>query len=113
MGLFKKKGKFVDWSEGYKIPSVKKPVQKFSSSNEGSSDLGFLGDMANGSSNSTDNVSWDNDSQTTVGECQEKKTKLMKRLMDMTNRMEDLSNQIYHLKQRIELLEKKMKVSYE
>jgi TolA-binding protein len=41
---------------------------------------------------------------------EEKKGKLAKRLLDMTNKIEDLSNQIYHLQQRIELLEKKANV---
>jgi peptidoglycan hydrolase CwlO-like protein len=111
MGFFGKKNKVVDWSEGYKISSVRKPI-KTSSSTEGSSNLGFLGDMAASSEDSSSDVSWDNDSQATVGEYQEKKQKVAKRLLDMTDKIEDLSNQVYHLKQRIELLEKKMKVSY-
>ena len=38
---------------------------------------------------------------------EEKRRKLAKRLIDITNRLEDLSTQIYHLQQRVELLEKK------
>ena len=109
MGLFgRKKQKIVDWSERYRIQE--KRTAETASAKE-ASDLGFLGDMAN--SNSTDNVSWDNDSnsETTVEEHQNKKTKLAKRFFDMTNKIEDLSNQVYHLKQRIELLEKKLKIS--
>ena len=37
----------------------------------------------------------------------EKKKKLIKRLMDMTAKIEELTNQIYHLQQRIEVLERK------
>ena len=37
----------------------------------------------------------------------EKRRKLVKRLVAMTEKIEDLSNQIYHLQQRIEVLEKK------
>ena len=40
----------------------------------------------------------------------EKKKKLAKRLMDITDKLEDLSNQIYHLQQRIEVIEQKMRV---
>jgi archaellum component FlaC len=38
----------------------------------------------------------------------ERKKKLAKRLMDMTEKLENLSNQIYHLQQRVEVLEKKV-----
>ncbi len=37
----------------------------------------------------------------------EKRRKLARRIMAMTDKIEDLSNQIYHLQQRIEVLEKK------
>lgn len=40
-------------------------------------------------------------------ETEEKRKKLAKRLMDLTDKIEDLSNQIYHLQQRVELLERK------
>ncbi len=43
---------------------------------------------------------------------EERKKKLAKRLMDITNKIEDLSNQIYHLTQRLDLIEKKIKVGY-
>ncbi len=116
MGLFgKRKDKFVDLSAGYKMPTRK--IQTRSSADNSGSDLGFLGDMANGSSSTTtsDDISWDNESSSskTVGEYSEKKQKLAKRLLDMTDKIEDLSNQIYHLKQRIELLEKKMKINFD
>ncbi len=42
---------------------------------------------------------------------EERKKKLAKRLMDITNKLEDVSNQLYHLGQRVEVLEKKFKVS--
>lgn len=41
----------------------------------------------------------------------EKKRRLAKRILEMTNKLEDLSNQIYHLQQRIELLERKTGVN--
>ncbi len=107
MGLFgNKKERIVDWSERYKLQEKRDAVAKKEAS---SSELGFVGDMAN----SSNNVSWDNDTPAQNDYAQEKKQKLTKRLLDMTNRIEDLSNQIYHLKQRIEVLEKKLKISFQ
>jgi peptidoglycan hydrolase CwlO-like protein len=111
MNLFgKKKDKIVDWSERYKIQEKRAITNKKA---ESSSGLGFLGDMAKGTS-SSNNVSWDNDTPSQNQDyVQEKRQKLTKRLLDMTSRIEDLSNQIYHLKQRIEVLEKKLKINFE
>lgn len=39
---------------------------------------------------------------------EERRKKLVKRIVDMAERMENLSIQLYHLQQRIELIEKKM-----
>ncbi len=117
MGLFnKKKDKILDLSEGYTSSSKRRVKQ----STKQEDSLGFLGNLAGSNSDNSSSgsdISWDNDSQSssesTVGEYQEKKTKLARRLLDMTNKIEDLSNQIYHLKQRIELLEKKMRINYD
>ncbi len=113
MGLFgKKKDKVVDWSERYKVQERRAVASK---KQENSSELGFLGEMAKGTSNSTSNdISWDNDnSNSTKDYVQEKKQKLTKRLLDMTDKIEDLSNQVYHLKQRVEVLEKKLRINFE
>lgn len=114
MGLFKKRNKVVDWSEGYRVSVRRLPAKTASSNDSDNSALGFLGNLAE-SSASSDSLSWDNDapsSSETVGEYSEKKQKLAKRLLDMTNKIEELSNQIYHLNQRIEVLEKKLKLNY-
>jgi hypothetical protein len=106
----KKKDKVVDWSGGYnhaKRVAAKSP----SSRPETVGDLAFLGNMAESSVSTSDNVSWDNEAP--AQEYVDKKQKLTKRLFDMTDKIEDLSNQIYHLKQRIELLEKKLKINFE
>jgi chromosome segregation ATPase len=69
--------------------------------------LGFLGNLA--SSVSSDNSSSESSEEyvdVSVG-VGEKKKRLAKRLVDMTEKIEDLSNQIYHLQQRVEVLEKK------
>jgi NAD+--asparagine ADP-ribosyltransferase len=99
MGLFKRKEKIIDLS-GYKLQEKKIVPKK----EDTSSNLEFLGNLAGSNSSSNSYVD--------MGEG-EKKNKLAKRLLDMTNKIEDLSNQIYHLKQRIELLERKLKVSFE
>lgn len=112
MGWFgKKKDNFVDLSAGYRMPARK--VQTSASRDDSkNSDLGFLGDMANsGSTSTSDDISWDNE-HPQQDYAKEKKQKLAKRFLEMTEKIEDLSNQIYHLKQRIELLEKKMKINF-
>ena len=43
---------------------------------------------------------------------EEKKKKLAKRIVDLTDDVENLSNQIYHLQQRIEVLERKLNISH-
>lgn len=114
MGWFGKKEKFVDLSEGYR-PRERMPTRTSAVKRESSSsDIGFLGNLAssNSKSSSSSDISWDSDNATPDYH-KEKKIKLVKRFLDMTNKIEDLSNQIYHLKQRIELLEKKMKIGYE
>ena len=47
------------------------------------------------------------------GTSEEKKRRLAKRLIDMTNRLDDISNKIYHLQQRVELLERKANIRVE
>ena len=44
------------------------------------------------------------------GTAEERRKRLAKRLVDMTNKLDDLSNKIYHLQQRIELLEQKTNI---
>jgi peptidoglycan hydrolase CwlO-like protein len=114
MSLFgKKRGKFVDLSEGYSRHSPQVQPRKIQTrENEDNSSLGFLGNLANSGTSANSNVSWDNDSPS-VQDYADKKQKLAKRLLDMTDKIEDLSNQIYHLKQRIELLEKKLKINFQ
>ncbi|MEK6912879.1 MAG: hypothetical protein AABX26_02895 [Nanoarchaeota archaeon] len=45
------------------------------------------------------------------GNSEERKRKLAKRIIDMTNKLDDISNKIYHLQQRIELLERKSNIN--
>jgi hypothetical protein len=110
MGFFgKKKGKVLDWSENYRVSEKRIPMASSHSKPETVGDLEFLGSFSNSNNSSSSDVSWDNDS-TPQNDYPDKKQKLAKRLLEMTNRLEDLSNQVYHLKQRIELLEKKLRI---
>jgi len=118
MGIFgNKKEKILDWSEKYQIPE-RRVVRRTDSENNDSSDLGFLGNLANSGTSSNSDVVWDNDSSSSSPQVEdypdkiEKKQKLTRRFLDMTNKIEDLENQIYHLKQRIEVLEKKLKIKF-
>jgi len=106
---FGKKDKILDLTENYKkqqekISQMKEDNQEAdpqeSSSQEGFS---FLRNLASSSAPSSETAS--ENYVNVSGE--DKKRKLAKRLIDMTNKVEDLSNQIYHLQQRIEVLERK------
>ena len=106
---FGKKDRILDLSERYKKQQEAK-TQMEEDNNEATSQgspsqegFSFLGNLASSSASSSEAQS--EDYVDVSGE--EKKKKLAKRLVDMTNKVEDLSNQIYHLQQRIEVLEKK------
>ena len=47
----------------------------------------------------------------TPNNAEEKKKKLVKRIVDLSDRMEELSSKIYRLQQRVEVLEKKSGVN--
>lgn len=69
----------------------------------------FLGRMASG----VKTTKPQENTGVAVSETDEKKKRLARRLMDMTEKIEDLSNQIYHLQQRIEVLERKSGIRME
>jgi cell fate (sporulation/competence/biofilm development) regulator YlbF (YheA/YmcA/DUF963 family) len=107
MGFFgSKKKNVIDLTEGYRRERIKstqtKPaVQEKSSGSSEFVPLGFFADSAPQKESFSEN-SFDS------GDAQERKRKLAKRLVDMTDKIEDLSNQVYHLQQRLELLERKI-----
>jgi len=107
MAFFRRRNKDVlDLTEKYKRNQEKAAEiqsDSTSSATDSSSAFGFLGNMAAASSSSSDAT----ESYTPVGNVEEKRRQLSKRLLDMTEKIEDLSNQIYHLQQRIEVLERK------
>jgi predicted ribosome quality control (RQC) complex YloA/Tae2 family protein len=97
----------IDLTEGYRRTNDKKvqtksPVQEKSSDSSGFVPLGFFADSTASQKESFSEKSFDSD------DVQERKKKLAKRLVDMTDEIEDLSNQIYHLQQRVELLERRI-----
>lgn len=125
MGFFgiSKKKNVVDLGERYKkqqekIAQLKESLVEDSSSgnivpqetnqNSQSGMFNFFGNMANAGSNQ--NNSYSEDTNESINP-DEKRRKLAKRLMEMTEKMESLSNQIYHLQQRIEVLERKNNIN--
>lgn len=117
MGLFgKRKDKIVDWSNSFKSYEKKIPASEnvttessFNSNSNNYTDLGVLANFSNMSDKSSDTFSKENSFSNE--ESSEKRQKLAKRLLDMTNKIEELSNQVYHLTQRLELLEKKLRIA--
>jgi len=102
MGLFSRKDKVVDWTERYKKPQAK-DAQKESSSESSQDGFSFLGSLASGAGSAKESEDYID----LAGSSEERRKKLAKRLLDMTNKIEEISNQIYHIQQRIELLEKR------
>jgi chromosome segregation ATPase len=105
-GSKNKKKDFIDLSERYErkqeeLSQIKK--------NETPQDTGFnfLGDLAKSIKDKEESSS----DYVNILDANEKKRRLSKRLLDMTNKTEELSNQIYHLQQRIEVLEQKMNIN--
>lgn len=101
---FGKKDRVLDLTEKYKKQQAKLPASQtdsytdLSKTNDSSSTEAFSvfgGTVPTATPSSSEDVGED------------RKRKLAKRLMDITDKLEDLSNQIYHLQQRVEVLEKK------
>ena len=89
MGLFGfgKKDRVIDLSERYARTGEAKK-------SDSSDTFSIFGNMGSGSAEQLESE-------------EEKKKKLAKRLLDITNKIDEISTQIYHLQQRVELLERK------
>jgi hypothetical protein len=121
MAIFGKK-KVVDWTgkaEGNlgtprrKVYSQEStPVSSSSSGSGDSSQFSIFGGAMPSSTSSPGYVSENSEGGSNLTP-EEKRQRLGRRLLDMTNKIEDLSNQIYHLQQRIEVLEKKNSSGYD
>ena len=110
MGFFSwGKKDVVDLTGDYKRTPSKKDSGDSTVRGEGDA-MRLLGGLANaGSSDEDDSEYSEGGSSESI---EEKRRKLAKRLIDMTNRIDDLSNQVYHLQQRLEVLEKKNKTEF-
>ena len=105
---FKKRGRVLDLTERYKkqLDEATKKESNLETSPQQtepqSQGFNFLGGLAGVKATEPQE-------EISVGgsEIGERKKRLAKRFMDMTNKIEDLSNQIYHLQQRVEVLERK------
>ncbi len=111
MAFFKrKKDNVLDLTNYHKKEEVSNETPNSQTSTTSDSNgLGFFGAMAQTASQNSEENSGYADLTSTP---EERKRKLSKRLLEMTNKIEDLSNQIYHLQQRIELLERKASVGF-
>ena len=103
MGLFGKK-KVIDLTERYKKQKEQLSSENETSAVNSSSENGFDFFRNLNASQISQNA------EINPQETEEKKKKLAKRLMEITNRLEESSKQIYQLQQRIELLERKLNV---
>ncbi len=120
MALFKKRNKIIDLTER-NLPSSEFssrptsrpvfPIQKTATSQSQETE-GFIFpadfNPSPRSFNSSSSSTFSNEYNDRDETPEEKRKKLTKRLLDMTDKIEDLSNQIYHLQQRIEVLERRL-----
>lgn len=102
----KRRGEVVDLT-GYKRPQAKVVGRKAEAQNEEKSAFGFFGNFNRDASDSQDSSSNSSQESENLTE-DEKRRRLARRFLNITNKLEDLGNQIYHLQQRIDLLEKKV-----
>jgi hypothetical protein len=113
MGLFgRRREEVVDLTEGYKRQQARVAEKKTEAQGgQDSSGFGFFGNFNRDSSSSPIPAVSSSSSQESEGLSEdEKRRRLARRFLDITNKLEDLGNQIYHLQQRVELLEKKVGV---
>lgn len=109
---FGKKNKVLDLTEGYsQAEKVMKMRQAQAQSQQDSSSTNsFSGSTPFSVFDSPAATSASSDDFETATTPEERKKRLAKRILNMTERIEDLSNQIYHLQQRVEVLEKKANI---
>jgi len=111
-GLGKKKD-VLDLTERYRKQQEKlKEIKDDSESSSDSSPVAGAFGIFGGSSSASQTSSSGSNYVDVSSSVEEKRKKLAKRLVDITDKLEDLSNQIYHLQQRVEVLEKKSGAGY-
>ena len=114
MGFFnkRKREKILDLSERYRIRDIKKKKEAVQTNqaevkgSDGNPSFNFFENF----SSTIETKNEETGDVSDLSSSDEKKRRLAKRLIDMTNKMEDLSNQVYKLQQRLEVLEKKKNI---
>jgi len=105
---FGKKKNFIDLTENFKRQQgeiAEIPSTSETTSTTGNS-FGFLGSLAGANSDSEPESQPEGYVDVSAG-TEDKRKRLVKRILNMTEKLEDLTNQIYHLQQRIDVLERK------
>jgi len=119
MGLFgRKKPEIIDWTENMRRKHRGRDnlrsdtANDFSNNNHasgGTTSFPFFGESNPSSSSSSESPLYNPTYSSSPGESpEEKRRKLGKRLLDMTNKIEELTNQVYQLQQRVELIERRL-----
>ena len=105
----RKKDRVLDLTEYYNKQKSNTQSTEASYTGQTYSEDSFIFPAGFGASTSSAENNQDSGAYLDTGtSIENRRKKLAKRLIDMTNKMEDLSNQIYHMQQRIEVLEKKL-----
>lgn len=119
MGFFGRRDKIVDLTERYKsqqrqVEDIKREMAESKSSKDPMSlvSSGAFSIFGTGNPSATvQTVSSSTSDNLELGDAEERRKRLAKRLVDMTTKIEDLSNQIYHLQQRLDVIEKRMNIN--
>jgi len=113
---FNKKKDVVDLTQYFNKQKISSSsgISNFSvpsnSQDDSSSGIGFFGAISKTVSQNSEPNNF-NSGTPDFASVEEKKKRLAKRLVEMTDKIEELSNQIYHLQQRVEVLERKNNLS--
>ena len=101
---------YADFSSMKTSDSESGSANSYDSSDPQESSSGMFGIFGGVDVSSTvNNSSLDSsESYGSSDDAEERKRKLSKRILDMTNRLEEISNQLYHLQQRVEVIERKI-----
>ncbi|MDO8622804.1 MAG: hypothetical protein Q7R52_01020 [archaeon] len=116
MGLFRfGEEKVVDLNEGYRRQQKVQKRKKQESSSPTVEDA-FLGSIAESSKksykfNPETGERYEDKPEESGDNEGDKRKKLAKRLMDMTDRIEEISNKLYQITQRLDVVEKKLRIS--
>lgn len=109
---FGKKREVVDLGERFRKHQEKTNSVKASAITQASEE-GFdvLENVALSSKTDSRSSSLDIEDNFDTGTIDDRRRRLAKRIVELTEKLEQVSNQIYHLQQRVELLERKVGVS--